>query len=623
MKTKIWLPALILCFASGVFFELPAAQALTSTANSPASAVIGQSSISESLPNQGGTPAANTLNSPAGVWATGSKLIIWDGSPFGDPFSNHRILVFNSTPTGNNASADVVIGQPDMTSNSANQGGDVGANTLNGSGDILTIGSKLILSDLQNNRVLIYNSIPTEDDASADVVIGQPDMTSGSENQGGTAGANTLFSPGGVYSDGTRLIIADSSNNRVLIYNTIPTSDNASADVVIGQPDMTSNSANQGGGAGANTLNFPGGVYSDGTRLIIADSDNHRVLIYNSIPTEDDASADVVIGQPDMVSSAANQGGGAGANTMNNPIEIHSDETRLFVTDMSNNRVLIFNTIPTEDDASADVVIGQPDMTSNGANQGGTAGANTLVMPSGLHSDGTRLFVGDFGNSRFLIYKLKPTLSETTPVDSTTDDKTPSVTFSTDEAGTISYSGGCTSETASATEGDNTITFSALEDGQYSNCAIQVTDGAGYASSPLILTPFKVDTATDSPENTNSPNTNIASDNSVCDITSNIPALNYTAKNIKRKITFTFNCLSLSRTKNNKSKNISIKLNDKRVRPIRVRSFASSNKTKITVKFNYRRWTRGSYDLSMSYKYKEGKGWVRGSRAKADILTIN
>src|SRR5258706_9297716 len=73
-------------------------------------------------------------------------------------------------------SASVVIGQPDFTSSSANQGGSANANTLsilNTAPDITTDGTKLILSDSLNSRVLIYNKMPTSNNASADVVIGQ------------------------------------------------------------------------------------------------------------------------------------------------------------------------------------------------------------------------------------------------------------------------------------------------------------------------------------------------------------------------------------------------------------------------------------------------------------------
>ncbi|UCD55446.1 MAG: hypothetical protein JSV93_01205, partial [Candidatus Omnitrophota bacterium] len=64
---------------------------------------------------------------------------------------------------------------------------------------------------------------------SADVVVGQADFTSNSINQTGSttvAGANTLYASQSAFSDGKRLFIADQYNNRVLIYNSIPTSNN-------------------------------------------------------------------------------------------------------------------------------------------------------------------------------------------------------------------------------------------------------------------------------------------------------------------------------------------------------------------------------------------------------------
>ena len=39
----------------------------------------------------------------------------------------------------------------------------------------------------------------------------------------GVPTARTLASPTGVWSDGTRLVVADKSNNRVLIWNSFPT----------------------------------------------------------------------------------------------------------------------------------------------------------------------------------------------------------------------------------------------------------------------------------------------------------------------------------------------------------------------------------------------------------------
>ena len=86
------------------------------------------------------------------------------------------------------------------------------------------------------------------------------------------------------------------------------------------------------------------------------------------------------------------------------------------------------------------------------------------------------------------------TLAEVTFVTTPTNDSTPDYTFSSDEAGTITYGGSCSSSTTSAIDGNNTITLVSLSDGTYSNCTIIVTDSAGNASSALSVSTFVVDT---------------------------------------------------------------------------------------------------------------------------------
>ncbi len=76
---------------------------------------------------------------------------------------------------------------------------------------------------------------------------------------------------------------------------------------------MTSNA----GAAAPTALNAPQGACTAGTKLIVADTPNNRVLIYNHIPAGNDVPADVVVGQADLISSSANQGGSAAAaNTL-------------------------------------------------------------------------------------------------------------------------------------------------------------------------------------------------------------------------------------------------------------------------------------------------------------------
>ena len=85
-----------------------------------------------------------------------------------------------------------------------------------------------------------------------------------------------------------------------------------------------------------------------------------------------------------------------------------------------------------------------------------------------------------------------PVIAEVTVVTTPTNDNTPNYTFSSTEAGTITYGGSCSSGTTSATSGNNTITFTSLSDGTYSNCTIIVKDSAGNSSNTLAITSFEV-----------------------------------------------------------------------------------------------------------------------------------
>jgi hypothetical protein len=96
--------------------------------------------------------------------------------------------------------------------------------------------------------------------------------------------------------------------------------------------------------------------------------------------------------------------------------------------------------------------------------------------------------------------KTAPTLAEVTPVASSTSSTSPHYVFSSTEAGTIAYDGGCTSSTAEASAGENSIAFDTLAIGNYPNCTIQVTDAAGNTSSALPVTAFTIIAEPTAPE---------------------------------------------------------------------------------------------------------------------------
>ncbi|MBL9184803.1 MAG: choice-of-anchor D domain-containing protein, partial [Verrucomicrobiaceae bacterium] len=364
-----------------------------------ATTVVGQPNFTTAVSavSQTNTP----FPSACAVSATG-KLAVADGS-------NPRVLIWNSIPTTNGAPADVVIGQTDFTSNSSG----LTASKFSRSFGVTFSpdGAKLLVSDYTNHRVLIWNSVPTTNGAPADVVIGQVDFTS---NSGGVS-ATKMNGPMGLQvSPAGKLFVTDRNNHRVLVYNSIPTTSGAAADLVIGQPDMTTGTS----GNTANKLAFPWqtALAPDG-RLLISEEANNRVVIFNTVPTTNGASADVVIGQTGFGLS----GGGTSATRLFAPLGglSVSPTGQLAIGELGNNRVLIYNAIPTTNGAAADAVLGQPNFTSSTSHNGGlSARSLSAVYGATFTSDG-RLLVSNAFSSRVLIYGTAGAPTNTAPTDIT------------------------------------------------------------------------------------------------------------------------------------------------------------------------------------------------------------
>ncbi len=152
--------------------------------------------------------------------------------------------------------------------------------------------------------------------------------------------------PGGLaalYFDGSTLYVSDASNHRVLMFDQIPTANFASADRVVGQLDLNLDQPNPGGVSGS-TLQRPVGIFSDGQILYVCDSQNHRVLVWDAPPTGNADPADHVLGQADLFSNDPDRGAPSpAADSFRGPTNIHSDGQRLYVSDTDNNRILIWD----------------------------------------------------------------------------------------------------------------------------------------------------------------------------------------------------------------------------------------------------------------------------------------
>jgi hypothetical protein len=210
-----------------------------------------------------------------------------------------------------------------------------------------------------------------------------------------------------------KLVVLDTSNNRVLIWNAIPTASGTPADVVLGQKDFTHCLANDETGTGApiaptaKTLALPVDAASDGTRLFVVDFGNHRVLVWNAIPTTSQTPADYVLGQSALTTNVS----AGGRYGLAQPACLSSNGNQLLVTDSGNNRVLGWNQVPTTSGVGPDFVLGQSDfahVTANDDSQVNVVGPNptarTVWRPFGVSILDDRIMVTDQNNSRHLVY---------------------------------------------------------------------------------------------------------------------------------------------------------------------------------------------------------------------------
>ncbi len=311
----------------------------------------------------------------------------------------NRVKVFDlSGGITNNMNASYVLGQPDFTSNAAN-------NTQNGlnlptAAKYDSVNELLYIAEASGNRVKVFDlSGGITNNMNASYVLGQPDFTS-------FASANTqagLNNPYALSLDSTnnRLFVGERSpGHKVKVFDVATIVNGENAINVLGQPDFTSASA-------ANTqagLNSVLGVAFDSTnnRLFVSE-DAHRIKIFDVTAITDGENAVDLLGQldgsnnPIYTTAVANNIQSVSANNFNylNNGELDLVNHRLFVPDTNNNRVLVFNLDNNNllVDKTPDYVLGQADFTTNTANNT----QNGLSGPEGIVFDSTtnRLFVSE------------------------------------------------------------------------------------------------------------------------------------------------------------------------------------------------------------------------------------
>ena len=351
--------------------------------------------------------------------------------------ANNRVLAWkNAAGFTKGDFADKVIGQRDFLSTGAKGPGSDLSSGLN-SPVALTVDKRgnLYVIDAGNNRVVRYPAPfqQTSPLLAVDLILGQPDSSSRSANQGQQSpSATTLsFTSGGgalhaglAFDSAGNLWLTDAGNNRVLRFSANALAQGVNqpaADSVLGQGDfLTSTLPPNPQRTGKNFLAAPSSVAFDPQGRMYVTDDGNRVLVYVS-PFFSGAPASRIMGvivptqqnpNPPRINETT-LGFTDSQGIVHPPLSVFFVGNNPFVVDTGNHRILKFDTFdqwPVETVAFSPpgtAVFGQADFLTFRVNRGQPQPSeSSLAIPAGSAFFNNQLYLADSGNNRVLVIPL-------------------------------------------------------------------------------------------------------------------------------------------------------------------------------------------------------------------------
>jgi uncharacterized protein (TIGR03437 family) len=375
---------------------------LNNAAPVTADTVIGQKDFVSGAADEGGTISNSGFDLPTELAFDGQ------GNLYVADYNNTRVLRF-AAPLGSgitNAAASLVWGESSFAVRGAPA--QATASSLAGpTGLGVDASGNLYVVTPADNRILVFSSSGPNGSA-AKSVLGQPDFVTTTANTGSfpLASPTTLSAPLDVRVDANgNVFVADTGNNRVLAFPAA----SKSANKVWGQNGFAFNGPNQ---VKPTSLNFPYQIVIDYSQapfaLYVSDTANNRVLIWaDSVRFQSGDPADLVIGQPNLLTAAPNVDSGPAqtpsSTSLSGPtgIAVNQSTGTLYVADSGNNRVLRFpRPVKQSGRITPDAVIGQTNFTTATS---ASINSTSLNTPEGLAmGPNGDLFVADGGNNRVL-----------------------------------------------------------------------------------------------------------------------------------------------------------------------------------------------------------------------------
>jgi hypothetical protein len=141
----------------------------------------------------------------------------------------------------------------------------------------------LFVADAGSSRIMVWRGLPQGNGLPCDFVLGQPDSASGDHNRSAYAPTAASFNmPYGLAVAGGQLLAADTANSRVTGFDLSRMHMGAEANRLCGQEAFSDKGDNRWGSARRDSLCWPYGVHARGAVVAIADSGNNRVLLWDA-----------------------------------------------------------------------------------------------------------------------------------------------------------------------------------------------------------------------------------------------------------------------------------------------------------------------------------------------------
>lgn len=402
----------------------PASKFASGAANDPAAdLVLGHSDfVTVTLPMTLDPTQKNYLVQPSGLaFDPKGRLFVVDDVD--------RVVVY-VPPFASGQLASRVMGvvpptqaQPTPPAISASTLGFVDSNGAHPPQGVYFVGSNPYVADTGYSRILGYAPFDqwapesTAFSPPANIVIGQPDFFSGQPNRNqASANSNSLNQPITGTFAGTDMFVADSANNRILVFPQQTGGTFSTASRLLGQDDFFYNSVNLIEGREFGFVSG-GSAVIDGTstppHLYVADPLNNRVLGFMDYrKVNAGVTADLVIGQPDFLTALVNWPTNnltqANNQGLCSPEGLAIDaNSNLYVADGCNGRVLRFPApfvqAPTGAPPQANLVLGQPSFYGQPIKD---LSQSTLSSAYGVTFDNEGdLVVSDVSSNRVLFFK--------------------------------------------------------------------------------------------------------------------------------------------------------------------------------------------------------------------------